>query len=244
MSNVLNSKNQKKAVQPSKSTQSIESLLANAAIFASLNEEDLKPIAQVCKKMTHKAGNALFSQGEPARHFFYILSGSVRLYRLTADGKKKVIEIIQKGETFAEAVALVDKFYPVHAETIDDTEMIWVPASVLRGLIEADVSIALKMLSSLSIRLHKFVNDIHALSMSNAEQKVASYFLAFLDESITNQHIELPSKKSIVASRLGLQPETFSRVLRKMKSHGILEEDDHGFVILQPNKLKDIWQVL
>lgn len=216
-------------------------LLGTAVLFQSLSLQDLIPIIHASKATTYAANTPLFSRGDAATHFFFIISGSVRLYRITADGKEKVIEIIRKGETFAEAVALVDKPYPVSANTLDETEMIQIPAEMLQNIISENGELALKMLSSLSLRLHKFVNDIHALSLSTAQQKVAGYFLAFLSDEDTPQHIELPSKKAILASRLGLQPETFSRVLRDLKKQDIIIETADGIEVTQPEKLRALW---
>lgn len=221
-------------------TKIMEQQLKNAAIFQSLSHIDLMPVVTASKKVNYPANTHLFSKGDPAKHFFYILTGSVRLYRLTSDGKEKVIEIIRAGETFAEAVALLNKPYPVSANTINDTEMIQIPADVLQRLITQNTELALKMLSSLSMRLHSFINDIHALSMSTAQQRVAGYFLAFLSNENSKQRIELPSKKVILASRLGLQPETFSRVLSQMKKQGIIMEDECGIVVIEPNRLLEL----
>ena len=218
----------------------MEQFLRTAAIFQSLSQTDLMPIANASKKISHPANAQLFAEQDPATHFFLIITGSVRLYRLTPDGKEKVIEIIRAGETFAESVALLDKPYPVYANTIESTEMIQIPAAVIRNLMAQNTGLALKMLASLSLRVHKFINDIHTLSMSSAQQKVAGYFLAFLSEEVTEQRIRLPSKKSIVASRLGLQPETFSRVLSKMKECGVILEDGAEIVVLQPGKLREL----
>lgn len=217
----------------------MQEALSKAAIFQSLSADDLAPIAHAAKKVSYPANTGLFSQGDPATHFFFILTGSVRLYRLTSDGKEKVIEIIRAGETFAEAVAFIDKPYPVCANSINDTELIRIPTEVLKQLISQNAQLAFKMLSSLSLRLHKFVNDIHALSLSTAQQKVAGYFLAFLSDDDVEQRIELPSKKVILASRLGLQPETFSRVLSKMKKQQVICEDELGITV-QPDKLREL----
>lgn len=216
----------------------MQDALSKAAIFQSLCTKDLTPIANVSKKVSYPANTRLFGQGDPAEHFFFIVTGSVRLYRLTPDGKEKVIEIIRAGETFAEAVAFMDKPYPVSANTIEDTELIKIPMDALKQLMRHNTEMTFKMLSSLSLKLHKFVNDIHALSLSTAQQKVAGYFLAFLSDEDVEQRIELPSKKVILASRLGLQPETFSRVLRKMKKQGVICEDEVGIIVLQPDKLR------
>jgi CRP-like cAMP-binding protein len=218
----------------------MEQFLRTAAIFQSLSQTDMMPIANASKKVSHPANAPLFAERDPATHFYLVISGSVRLYRLTPDGKEKVIEIIRAGETFAESVALLDKPYPVFANTIDATQMIQIPAAVIRTLMTQNTGLAIKMLASLSLRVHKFINDIHTLSMSSAQQKVAGYFLAFLSDEVAEQRISLPSKKAIVASRLGLQPETFSRVLGKMKDQGVIVEDGAEIVVLQPEKLREL----
>lgn len=218
----------------------MEQFLRTAAIFQSLSQTDMMPIANASKKVSHPANAPLFAERDPATHFYLVISGSVRLYRLTPDGKEKVIEIIRAGETFAESVALLDKPYPVFANTIDATQMIQIPAAVIRTLMTQNTGLAIKMLASLSLRVHKFINDIHTLSMSSAQQKVAGYFLAFLSDEVAEQRISLPSKKAIVASRLGLQPETFSRVLGKMKDQGVIIEDGAEIVVLQPEKLREL----
>ena len=218
----------------------MEELLRRAPLFQTLAQHDVMPIANASKKVTYKAGTLLFMQGDPASHFFFVLKGSVRLYRLSADGKEKIIEIIRAGETFAESVAMLEKPYPVYGSTIEAVELIMIPAEVLRAQVQQNTGLALKMLASLSLRVHKFVNDIHTLSLSTAQQKVAGYFLAFLSETGEEQRISLPSAKAIVASRLGLQPETFSRVLGKMKEQGLIREEGSQIVVVAPDKLRQL----
>ena len=218
----------------------MEKLLRLAPLFQDLNQNDLMPIANASKKVSFGAGKLLFIEGDPAKYFFLVRKGSVRLYRLTPDGKEKIIEIIREGETFAESVALLDKPYPVYASCIDAVEMIMIPADVIRAQVAQNTGLALKMLASLNVRVHKFVNDIHALSLSTAQQKVAGYFLAFLSGESEEQAIILPSAKAIVASRLGLQPETFSRVLTRMKNQGVIREEKSHLVVILPEKLREL----
>lgn len=218
----------------------MEKLLRLAPLFQDLNQNDLMPIANASKKVSFGAGKLLFIEGDPAKYFFLVRKGSVRLYRLTPDGKEKIIEIIREGETFAESVALLDKPYPVYASCIDAVEMIMIPADVIRAQVAQNTGLAMKMLASLNVRVHKFVNDIHALSLSTAQQKVAGYFLAFLSGESEEQAIILPSAKAIVASRLGLQPETFSRVLTRMKNQGVIREEKSHLVVILPEKLREL----
>ena len=212
--------------------------LRRAAIFNSLSDDDLAPLAATTRLQSLKAGTLLFRAGDESYAFFLVLSGSVRLYRLTPDGKEKIIEIIRAGETFAEAVAIMDKPFPVFATAIENTELLAIPSDVFRTQLQQQQGLAFKMLASLSMRVHKFLNDIHTLSLSTAQQKVAGYLLAFLDEQDFDQPIQLPATKAMIASRLGLQPETFSRVLGKMKEQGVITEDKAQILILSPSALK------
>lgn len=164
----------------------------------------------------------------------------MRLYRLTPEGKEKVIEIISQGQTFAEAVALLNKPYPVYASALEPTELIAIPSQVLRDQVLVNQELAFKMLASLSLRIHGFLNDIHTLSLATAQQKVAGYLLAFLEQSEDEQTIRLPATKAMIASRLGLQPETFSRVLSKMKEQGVIQEDKNQILILSSSALKQL----
>lgn len=212
--------------------------LRRAAIFNSLSDTDLAPLAASTRLQSLKAGSLLFRAGDASYAFFLVLSGSMRLYRLTPDGKEKIIEIIRVGETFAEAVAIMDKPFPVFATAIENTELLAIPSDVFRTQLQQQQGLAFKMLASLSMRVHKFLNDIHTLSLSTAQQKVAGYLLAFLDEQDFDQPIQLPATKAMIASRLGLQPETFSRVLGKMKEQGVITEDKAQILILSPTALK------
>lgn len=216
----------------------MESLLRLAPLFNGLSTDDLAPIIAASRLLSLKPNTLLFRASEPSQHFFLVIKGSMRLYRLTPEGKEKVIEIISTGQTFAEAVALVNKPYPVYASALELTELIAIPSQVLRDQVLINHGLAFKMLASLSLRVHGFLNDIHTLSLATAQQKVAGYLLAFLEQSDDEQTIRLPATKAMIASRLGLQPETFSRVLSKMKEQGVIQEDKNHILILSSSALR------
>lgn len=210
----------------------MEHLLQQATLFNMLSSAELAPLTAAAYRYHLASGQLLFSQDTACTHFFFVVSGSIRLYRLTSDGKEKIIEIIRAGETFAEAVAIIDSPLPVHASAIETTELIAIPSHILRQQLIQQPKLAVKMLANLSRRIHQFLNDIHQLSLSNAQQRVAGYLLAFLDEQADNPIVRLPATKAMIASRLSLQPETFSRVLSKMKTKGIIIEDNDGHIVI------------
>ncbi len=78
--------------------------LRGALLLSRLSEEQLERVQRHATRLRLQEGQFLFNQGDPALHFYLVLSGRLRLSRLSVDGAEKVIEIIGPGETFAEAL--------------------------------------------------------------------------------------------------------------------------------------------
>lgn len=199
-------------------------LLRNAHIFRELVDEELEPIARACALQVLSAGDIVFHEGTPGRAFFVLVEGRVRLIRVGRDGGEKVIELIQPGETFAEAVVFRGEAYPVTAVCIDPCRLVMIPGTVIVERLTACPELALRLLASLSKRLHRFVKDIHALTLSSAEQRIAGFLLGFQSDRFS-----LPATKATLASRLGLTPQHFSRVFSGLKERGVIAEE-HGMI--------------
>lgn len=202
--------------------------LQQANLFRGLSAAELMPLAETCQILSFTARQQVFAAETPAQHFFIVMTGSVRLYRLNPNGKEKVIELIRAGQSFAEAVVLLQKPYPVYAETLEASQLLAIPSAVFLAQLRQQPELSFKVMASLSMRLHQFVNDIHALSLESAQQRVAGFLLA-LDE---NELSQLPMSKAVIASRLGLTPETFSRVLSKLKEQGSIAETEGELQVL------------
>ncbi len=210
------------------------SWLRRAALFESLSDADLMPFARGAYKQEYPARQLLFSAGDVAHHFFLVLHGMVRLYRLTNEGKEKVIELIRAGETFAEAVVFLQRPYPVYAETVEASQIVRIPSSVILHEIEHCPALSLKLLASLSRRLHSFIEDIHALSLENAQQRVAGFLLAMVEQESS----DFPVSKSVIASRLGLTPESFSRAFGRLKAAGLVLENEGQIQVVNLQQLR------
>ncbi|EIJ42932.1 cAMP-binding protein [Beggiatoa alba B18LD] len=211
-------------------------LLKQATLFHELADAELMPIAQASHLQHYAAHTLLFTAGEPATHCYLLIHGLVRLYRLTPDGKEKVIELIRAGDTFAEAVVFLKKPYPVYAQALETIDVLAIPSQILLQEIQSKPALSLKLLANLSRRLHQFLNDIHALSLENAQQRVAGFLLAMPEQELAT--LSIP--KATIASRLGLTPETFSRVLGKLKEQGVISETNGGLYVLDVQGLRQV----
>lgn len=169
----------------------------------------------------HGKGEMLFQQGEPANAFYVVLGGWVKLYRMTPDGSEAVVGVFRRGETFAEAAMFLGGRYPVSAEVVTDSRLLRIDGEVLRRRIREQPDLALSMLASASYHLKSLVEQIEQIKLLTAPQRLADFLLRLAPAREGACTIELPYEKALIASRLGMKPESLSRALAKLRPLGV-----------------------
>jgi CRP-like cAMP-binding protein len=208
-------------------------LLSHAPIFRALSDEELARIAAgTCEERVERGG-LVFQRGSPCTGFHIVAYGQVKLALGTPEGAEKVVEIIGPGMSFGEAVMFADLPYVVSATALADSLLLHVGKEALYRELDADPRLSRRMLGSLSVRLHMLMKDMEAFTLHSATQRVIGY-LARLedDEGGPAGRVTLPAQKSLVASRLNLTPEYFSRILHDLAAAGLVRIDGRDIEIL------------
>jgi CRP/FNR family transcriptional regulator, dissimilatory nitrate respiration regulator len=169
-----------------------------------------------------------------------VRSGQMKLFRLSLDGVEKVIEIIQPGQTFAEAVMFMERQnYPVSAEAITASEVYSFDSRGFMQVLRESTDTCFRLMADMSMRLHMRLNEIDHLTLQNATYRMINYISQQIPEGATADiEIELNAPKSIIASRLSVQPETFSRILSNLTKEGIISVHGKNVRILDVKKLR------
>ena len=211
--------------------------LQNLHLFAALNEEQRERVCETSVRTTLAAQQNLFFQDEPASQFYLLLSGQVKLYLLSPEGEEKIIDIIQPQQFFAEAVMFMEQQrYPVNATALAESEVLCFDNQVYREIIESSPRVALAVLSDLSRRMHFMLNEIDRLALHTASYRFVYYLLEHAPEG--EDRIDLSISKQTIASQLSIKPETLSRILRQLKSEGLVEADGRQIRILDRKALR------
>ena len=211
--------------------------LHQSPLFSSLTEEQLVQLQPSISTRKLEQGDHLFEQGEEAKSFFLLLSGQVRLYRLSPTSQEKVVELVNPGHTFAEALMFQEApSYPLNAQALVDSELLVIAAEGFIELLSGSVDSCFKVMGSLSMRLRSLLGEIDALTLQNAGLRVANYLLQLREGSDTE--VTLPAAKQVIASRLSIQPETFSRTLHALSAKGLIDVDGLHIRILDTDALR------
>ncbi len=196
-------------------------IAAQVPVFSGLKPQTLAVLLAEASVFNLRPGHVLFRQGEPAHAFFIIMDGWIKLYRVTPAGNEAVLNVLTKGESFAEAVTFTSGHYPATACAVTRGRVMVIPADHVMNCIREMPDVAIAMIASTSQHLHRMVQQIEQLMAQSATQRVA-VFLASLAPCTTGPcTITLPYDKLLIAGRLGLQPESLSRVFAKLRSIGV-----------------------
>lgn len=216
--------------------------LRHVYLFDSLTELQLEQIVQSAHLNKYSAKSPLFEAGSDAQRFFLVRKGQIKLFSISADGDEKVVEIIYPHQTFAEAIMFMKKKkYPVSAEAIVDSEVYSFDMKVFQQLLHDSIETCFHLLASMSQRLHSRIDDINNLTLHNATYRLVIYLLEQLPpDAITLSEIHLSTPKSIIASRLSIKPETFSRILTRLASKGLISVNGNDITLLDVDGLREI----
>ena len=201
-------------------------------LFSGLFAEELDGLLSHARTRHIKAHEVIFAEGDKAGAFYFIVTGAVRLYRLSARGDEKVIEILMAGSTFAEAVVFLGGRYPVYAAALSETRLVEIPTNDFIRALKANGGMALRMLAGISMRLHQLINDVQALTLETAGQRVAGYLLEQSSPDAQSADVHMAVHKNVIASRLGVKAETFSRVLATLRDLGLITVAGHDIHIV------------
>ena len=219
-----------------------QAFLATLPLFKELAPAEIDRIAAGTAVLNVPRGEMIFNRGDPCEGFYLVVYGQVKLAFLSAEGSEKVVEIIAPGYSFGEALMFMEKPYILMAQALADSMLLHVSKSVVFAEIERDPVFSRKMLAGLSRRLHGLISDLEAYSFQSGAERVVGYLLrqdAHESGETARYVVTLPTSKAIVASRLNLTPEHFSRILHDLVQAGLIAVEGRDMTILDPERLKN-----
>lgn len=218
-------------------------MIKNNPLFKDLEQADLLTVIEHTSLCRLKSGEILFRQQQPACYFFLLVTGKVKISLLSSEGSEKVIDLINEGNTFAEAIIFRDiEGYPVNAETLTDSHILRIDAAVYKDILRKSPKACFMAIAGLSQRLHWLMGEIDRLTLHNASYRLVNYLLEGVSrESTERTKIYLSAPKHVIASRLSVTPETFSRILKNLSVQKLLKVHKNYIIIENPMALHQLF---
>jgi CRP-like cAMP-binding protein len=205
-------------------------IAAQIPVLSGLKPQSLAVLMAAANLLKLRPGHVLFRQGEPATAFFIIVDGWIKLYRVTPAGDEAVLNVLTTGEGFAEAATFTSDCYRTTACAVTRARVLMIPADHVMNCVREMPDIAIAMMASTSQHLHQMVQRIEQLTAQSAMQRVAAFLTSLAPSTKGACTIALPYDKAVIAGRLGLKPESLSRVFAKLRTVGVDVRASHVIV--------------
>ena len=222
-------------------TPSPRTFLANLPLFRELASEQLDRMATHTRQVRAERGEILFHRGDEVHGFHVIIYGQIKLAFISAGGDEKVVEILGPGSSFGEAVMFMRRPHVVTAQALADSLLLYVERDAVFDELRRDPDFAARMIAGLSRRLHQLMGDLEAYSMRSGTERVIGFLLHKCGDGLPADgaaDVTLPTTKGVIASRLNLTQEHFSRILHDLSTSGLIEVHGRTVRIVDVGRLR------
>lgn len=216
----------------------IRKFLSSVFLFNSFSEKEITLFEVFTSFKKVYKGEQIFSEGFDATAFFIVVSGKVKIYKVSPDGKEQTLHIHGPGNLVAEAAIFDSMVYPASCMALEESTLVRISREGFLELIKKHPELALKMMSGYSRRLRQFVLMIEELSLKDIKSRLASYLIENSTVENGTTICELKYSKRELSSLLGTIPETLSRSLAFLKQKNLIIEKGNKIIIPDPDKLK------
>lgn len=216
-------------------------LIAHLPLFEGLSPGEQEDMLRDAQSVHYAKGADVFQQGQDARAFYLLISGHLRVSRLTPGGQQVVVRFVSPGEVFGVAMALCRSTYPATANAVvDSVSLVWPTASWPR-LSLAYPSLVTNTLRTVGSRLQDAHTRVVEMSTEQVERRIAHALLRLAEQSGRSVNggilIDFPISRQDVAEMTGATLHTVSRVLSAWEEKGLVESGRQKITLTDPDRL-------
>ncbi len=212
-------------------TEKLKTLRRNP-YFDELPETVLRDLADVTQLHAYERGDVLFWEGDECAGLHIIESGSVKLYRISPQGRQYIIAVLTEGATCNEVPAFDGGTNPVNVEALEPARVWVVDARTLRKLVKSNPEFALKVLSKFGQNLRNLVHKVSEMAFYQVTHRLAR----LIDEMQTHPSPHWTQEQ--LAARLGTVREVVSRSLKELEKSGAIRVEDRRIRIIDDDILR------
>lgn len=218
-------------------------VLRRIPLFAGFGEEALARLAAQSVTKTYAAGHLLFTAGDACRGLYVVVTGRVRIYRVSPDGREQVLQIEGPGRPVAELPLFDAGPYPASAVTDVRSRLLFVPRGAFESLYRENPEVAEAVIRGLGRRLRHLVHVTETLAFRDVAARLAH----FLSEFAAQHGERTPDGVEVVLDRtqeelsfdLGTARESVSRAFKQLREKEVLVPLGRGrYRIPDPERLR------
>jgi len=209
-------------------------VLSGLPYLQQLNPQQLEDIAPLIHELSVERGNILFSEGEPCKGLYFVVEGSIKVSRVSPEGRDQVLAVVGRGQTFNDVPVFDGGPCPATATALEGSVVGLIPMDLMHRLVRRHWSVAEGMLTVFASRLRGLVSLVADLTHLDVTGRVAKVLIAYHSAS-GQSGMDLGQQD--LASIVGSTREVVSRSLRSLEEQGAIVRKSRGLEVISSEKL-------
>lgn len=217
-------------------------ILKKVPIFSGLSAKDIEKIVAVTHQRKYRKDNIILIEEEAGQTMFILMSGQVKISRISEDGREVILAVMGEGDFFGELSLLDGQSRSANVTVIKDSEMLLINREDFLSLLNEFPQIAIQLLRELASRMRKSDSQIKSLSLKNATGKVTGTIHRLAEDIgiLEGNRVRidnLPTQQDL-ANMAGTSRETISRVLQKLANEQYIKKEGSKLIIQDYERFK------
>jgi CRP/FNR family transcriptional regulator len=211
-------------------------------LFQGVSSEKIRLLAEQSIYKKFKSGEMVIGETDPIRSFYVVISGQLKLYRSSVEGKEQTLQLLGPGDPFGLCTAFATSSFPASAMAIEESAVLLIPGTIMETTARQEPALLFNIIQILSQRLKDSMTLIESLALKEIPGRLASFLRHSLAKEAADKNtaVELTISQRELSKILGATPEALSRALRKMANEGIISTAGRVITILDHKALEQL----
>jgi len=204
--------------------------------FSGLSPAELDSLRVLIFETTAERGEFIVMEGEPAEALYFVVSGVVKVFKTSADGREQILQIVRPGESFNDAPIFDGGVNPASAQAMGPVVLYGIKNSDMSTILRSHPQIALNVVHVLSQKMRRLVSLVEDLSFRHVTARLAKILLEYTVDGVGPSKPRLTQQE--MAAMAGTAREMIGRSLKELEDEGIIRLDHHRIVVTDKEALK------
>ncbi|MEJ1158957.1 Crp/Fnr family transcriptional regulator [Prosthecomicrobium sp. N25] len=199
-------------------------LLGRLPLFRGVPDRVVERLLRRRHPVAYREGEVIFQEGDPASRLHVVLAGVVKIVRGRKDGREVLLDIVKCGETIAECAFCASEFHSFSAEAVTPCRLLGIDVDAISTCLREETAFGSVLLRVQQRHFELLMDQVEQMKLMTGAQRVGRFMLRHTEGGDGEVAFDLPYEKALIASLLGMNPETFSRVLAQLRKRGVRVE--------------------
>jgi CRP/FNR family transcriptional regulator len=182
------------------------------------------------------ASSVIHREGEGAPVLELVVSGLVRVFVTAPDGRTMTVRYCRPGALLGVMSLFIPKFaLPAAVQALVDAELLALSPGVARRAAARDIRVTQALLREQSERAISFLYEVPGSAFATVRQRVARHLLDLASEG--GPELVVPISQQQLAEAVGTVREVIVRVLRELRTSGVVHTERNRIIIVDPTRL-------